>query len=120
MAGYSITQPQPTLVRVEFNDAWDAEQESEAMFQAVAALLGQQDDPVTVMVVAGEDRPVYTRDGVKFARDVLLHDNLGKMIIVADYPDPAITHMTTFRSERGMPRVPIVGVNSEAEAEDAL
>jgi hypothetical protein len=120
MAGFEISQPRPDVVRVEFNDAWDADQESEAMFAAVVAALSEKDDPVTVLVVAGKDRPVYTRDGVKAARDVLLHDNLGKMVIVADNPDPAVTHMTHFRSERGMPRLQIVGGTSEDDISGEL
>lgn len=117
MAGYTVTQPTSTVIRVEFTDEWNAEAQSEAMFAVVVEQLSQQDDPVTVVVVAGEDRPVYTQDGIKHAQDVLLHDNLGKMVIVADNPAPAVTHMTTFRAERGMPLVPIVGATSEDEVD---
>lgn len=118
MAKYSVSQPSASVVRVDFAGEWDAEHDSEALFSAIVEQLAAQDDAVTVVIVAGPNRPVYTKDGIKHARDVLLHDNLAKLVIVADDPTPAVTHMGTFRTERGMPRMPIIGVTSVDEVEE--
>lgn len=116
MAGFSISQPRPNVLRVNFAEGFNADDESDAMFKALAEELDRLDDAVNLLVIAGESRPVYTRFGIESARDVLMHDNVKKMLIVADNPAPAVTHMSTFRTERGMHLVPIVGFDNEDEA----
>lgn len=120
MAVYSITQPQPTLVRVFFPPDWDAAAESAPMFKELLTTLNAVDDPITLVIIAGDMRPIYSADGLRFARDILLHDNVDTIIIVADDPKPGVAHMSAFRGERGFPPVHIIGCTSEAEVEQYL
>lgn len=120
MAAFSITHPQPNVIRVSFPTDWDASAESEPMFKELLTALDAVDDPVYLVIVAGDLRPVYTSDGIRSARDILLHDNIETIIIVADDPKPGVAHMSAFRGERGFPPVSIVGCTTEAEIEQYI
>lgn len=120
MVAYSITQPRPDIVRVFFPPDWDAKAESAPMFRELLTVLNAVGDPVKLVIVAGDLRPIYSTEGIRPARDILLHDNIETVIIVADDPKPGVAHMSAFRGERGFPPVNIVGCTSEAEAEQYL
>ncbi len=120
MAKFEISQPTPVVVRVQFPKKWNAHAESETMFAELLDMLDNAEDAVTLMIVAGDERPVYTAYGLPKARDILFHDNVGKMIIVASNPAPAVSHMSAFRGERGIPPIPIIGCNTEEEAQKHL
>ncbi|NDJ84277.1 MAG: hypothetical protein GYB66_00185 [Chloroflexi bacterium] len=120
MPAFEISQPEPDLVRVFFPASWDATAESEAMFKSLLETLNDQDNPVTLMVVAGGERPEYSTGGLHAARDILFHDNIARMVIVADDPSPAVSHMSAFRGERGLPPIPMIGASTEEEARQQL
>jgi hypothetical protein len=120
MAKFELTRPKSTVIKVKFPDQWKADAESEGMFRAVLDELNAAEDEVTLIVVAGKSRPVYAGEGLRIAHDVLHHDNIGKMIVVADDPTPATTHMAAVRGERGLSPLSIIGCKTEAEAETLL
>ncbi|GEM_PF-6617457 len=116
MAGYEVTKPRPDVVRVAFLDNWDADTESAQMFRDVLAKLDEAEDEVTLLIVAGKNRPVYEAMALQPARAILYHDNLKKMIVVADEAELAVAHMNATRAERGMPPIPMFAFASEGEA----
>lgn len=120
MTQFNISRPRPDVVRVFFPEQWAAEKESAAMFNNLLGVLDALEDEVTLLIVAGGQRPVYVEEGIKAAREILYHDNIKKIIIVADDPQPGVTHMSAFRGERGYPPIPMFGCETEAEAEQYL
>lgn len=120
MAKFELTQPKSNVIKIKFPKKWKADAESEGMFRAVLDKLNAAEDEVTLVVVAGNSRPVYAGDGIRMAHDILHHDNIGKMIIIADDPTPATTHMAAVRGERGMSPLRIIGCTTEEEAEELL
>lgn len=120
MAKFELTRPNPTVIKVKFPDKWKADAESEGMFRAVLDELNAAKDEVTLVVIAGKSRPVYDGEGIRMAHDILHHDNIGKMIVVADDPTPATTHMAAVRGERALSPLKIIGCKTEAEAEQYL
>ncbi len=120
MAQFNISQPRPDVVRVFFPKDWAANEESAVMFKDLLGTLDNLEDEVTLLIVAGDRRPVYVEEGIKAAREILYHDNIKKIIIVADDPQPGVTHMSAFRGERGYPPIPMFGCETEAEAEQYL
>lgn len=116
MAAYEVSQPRPDVVRVAFLDGWDADQESGGMFREVLALLDDQEQEITLLIVAGEYRPVYEQQALQPARGILYHDNIGKIVIVAKDAELAVAHMGASRGERGMPAIPMYAFDTEGEA----
>lgn len=116
MAAYTVTQPRPDVVRVAFLEDWDADRDSEAMFREALALLDGAETEVTFLIVAGENRPVYEDNALQPARGILYHDNIKKIIIVAENAQYAVSHMGMSRGERGMPSVPMFSFDSEGDA----
>jgi hypothetical protein len=116
MAAYEVSQPRADLVRVAFLKDWNAAKDSEAMFRDVLAVLDDLETEVTLMIVAGEHRPVYENKALQPARGILYHDNIGKMIIVADAAKLAVAHMNATRAERGMPPIPMFAFENEGAA----
>ena len=116
MTSYSISRPKPDVIRVAFPNGWDATAESKAMFRDVLSELDDSDVNMTVMVVAGSARPEYAPDALSFARGVLTHDRLKKMVVVADDAQLAVNHMGVTRGERGLAPIPMLAFDSEAEA----
>ena len=120
MAKFELTRPNPTVIKVKFPDKWNADAESEGMFRTILDELNEAEDEVTLIIVAGNSRPVYAGEGIRMAHDILHHDNIGKMIVVADDPTPATTHMAAVRGERGISPLQIIGCKTEAEADQLL
>jgi hypothetical protein len=116
MAAYEVSQPRPDLVRVAFLPGWDARRESEAMFRAVLAMLDDVEQPVTLLIVAGDYRPVYEEKALQPARGILMHDSIKKVIIVAKDAELAVAHMGVSRGERGRAPVPMFAFDSEGAA----
>jgi hypothetical protein len=116
MAAYEVTQPRPDVIRVAFLSDWEARQHSEKMFREVLARLDGAETEVTLLIVAGPHRPVYEDKALQPARAILYHDNVKKMIIVADQASLAVAHMNATRAERGMPPIPMFAFSSEGEA----
>lgn len=114
MPAYTVTQPQPDVVRVAFPSGWDTEQESGPMFEDVLTLLDDSPVDVTLLIVAGDERPTYRN--ITAARGILLHDNLKQIIIVARDAQLAANHMGATRGERGMMPIPMLAFDSEDEA----
>lgn len=116
MSSYDISFPKPTMIRVQFPNGWNAEVESGKMFQELLRVLDEAKMPVTLVVVAGKARPVYSSGGLVAAQNILMHENIRKMLVIADNPKPAVTHMAGLRGERGLPAIPIIGFTNETEA----
>lgn len=116
MAAYDVSQPREDVVRVAFLDEWNAEVHSEAMFRDVLAVLDDVETEVTLLIVANESRPMYADQALMPARGILYHDNINKIIIVANGAQQAVAHMGASRGERGMPRIPMFAFDSEGEA----
>ncbi|NPV67553.1 MAG: hypothetical protein HPY64_10445 [Anaerolineae bacterium] len=116
MAAYEVTRPRPDVVRVAFLPGWDAERDSEPMFREVLAKLDEADQEVTLLIVAGEFRPVYEEKALQPARGILYHDNIKKIIVVAKHADLAVAHMGASRGERGLSPIPMFAFASEGEA----
>jgi hypothetical protein len=116
MAAYEVSQPRPDVVRTAFLEDWKAERDSEAMFREVLTLLDDVETEVTLLIVAGESRPVYEDKALQPARGILYHDNINKIIIVAKDAELAVSHMGASRGERGMPPVPMFAFATEGEA----
>lgn len=116
MAAYEVSQPRPDVVRVALLDGWDADKDSEGMFREALALLDDQEQEVTLLIVAGEYRPVYEQQALQPARGILYHDNISKIVIVANDAELAVAHMGAKRGERGMSPIPMFAFTSEGEA----
>jgi len=116
MVAYEVTQPRPDVVRVAFLADWNASRDSEAMFREVLAVLDDVDREVTLLVVAGEHRPIYEQKALQPARGILYHDNLNRIIIVAKDAELAVAHMGASRGERGLPPIPMFAFDTEEEA----
>lgn len=115
MTSYTISQPKPDVIRVTFPAGWNSEAESPAMFKDVLAALDDRDQQTTLMIVAGDERPTYA-GGLSFARAILTHDRIKKMVIVAKNAQSAADHMSATRGERGLPPIPILAFGTEQEA----
>ena len=116
MSSYNLSYPKPGVIRVQFPKGWSADAESGEMFRELLRALDDAKTPVTLIIVAGKERPVYSNSGLRAAQDILMHENIRKMLVVADNPKPAVTHMAGLRGERGLPAIPILGFTSETEA----
>ena len=116
MATYDRSQPREDIVRVAFLPDWDAARDSESMFRDVLSVLDGLEGPVTLLIVAGEFRPVYEDRALTPARGILYHDNVEKVVIVAQNAELAVAHMGASRGERGMAPIPMFAFNSEGEA----
>lgn len=116
MAGYQVTQLRPDVIRVEFLEDWDAARDSTSMFRELLARLDEVENEVTVLVVAGNHRPSYEDKALQPARGVLYHDNLRRMVVVANEAQLAVAHMNATRAERGLPPIPMFAFETEAEA----
>jgi hypothetical protein len=116
MPTYSITKPRPDVIRVAFPRGWNAQAESAAMFKDLVAVLDVAGDPVTLMIVAGRERPIYEPHALKDARGVLYHDNIKRMFIVAEDAQLAVNHMSATRAERGFPPLLMLAFDTEEEA----
>ena len=111
MATYEVSQPREDIVRVAFLPEWDAARDSEPMFREVLAMLDDQERAVTLLIVAGEFRPVYEAKALSPARGILYHDNIKKIVIVAQDARLAVAHMGASRGERGMAPIPMSRVS---------
>jgi hypothetical protein len=120
MSSFTISQPKPGVIRVAFPTGWDSENESAAMFKEILEALDDAEQQVTLMIVAGDERPTYATDGLSFARAVLTHDRLKKMVVVAQNAQLAADHMSATRGERGLPPIPILAFEDEAQAAENL
>ncbi|MBN1963669.1 MAG: hypothetical protein JW910_03415 [Anaerolineae bacterium] len=116
MASYEVTQPREDVVRVAFSADWNAATDSEPMFREVLTLLDDAETEVTLLIVAGENRPSYADTALQPARGILYHDNIKKMIVVADQSEMAVAHMNATRAERGLPPIPMFAFASEGDA----
>lgn len=116
MATYEVTQPRDDVVRVAFLEGWNAATDSEAMFRDVLAVLDDVETEVVLLIVAGANRPTYENTALQPARGILYHDNIKKMIVVAEAADMAIAHMNATRAERGMPPIPMFAFANEGDA----
>ncbi len=116
MAAYEVTRPRPDVVRVAFLADWNAQRDSEPMFREVLAMLDDVDREVTLLIVAGEHRPVYEEKALQPARGILYHDNIKKIIVVAKNAELAVAHMGASRGERGLAPIPMFAFASEGEA----
>ena len=116
MANYRVTTPKADLIRVEFLAQWDPENESAAMFREVLNLLDATERPVNLLIVAGNQRPAYTPDGLGAARSILTHDKIKQMIVVANDAELAISHMGARRGERGLPPIAMRAFDREEDA----
>lgn len=116
MATYEVSQPRPDVVRVAFLEGWNANADSEGMFREVLTALDDVEQEVTLLIVAGQFRPVYEEQALQPARGILYHDNIEKIVIVADDAQLAVAHMGASRGERGMPPIPMFAFASEGEA----
>lgn len=116
MAAYEVSQPRPDVVRVAFKAGWEASKDSEGMFREVLDLLDAQEQEVTLLIVAGEYRPVYEQQALQPARGILYHDNINKIVIVAKDAALAVAHMGASRGERGMAPIPMFAFDSEGDA----
>jgi hypothetical protein len=116
MASYEVSQPRPDVVRVAFLDGWNAKTDSEAMFREVLSILDDLETEVTLLIVAGDNRPVYEDKALQPARGILYHDNVNKVVIVAQDAQLAVAHMGASRGERGMTPIPMYAFDNEGEA----
>ncbi len=116
MASYEVSQPRADVIRVAFLEGWDPQRDSEPMFREALALLDNAETEATFLIVAGPYRPVYEDKALQPARGILYHDNIKKMVIVAEQADLAVAHMNATRAERGMPPIPMFAFKSEGEA----
>ncbi|MBZ0310691.1 MAG: hypothetical protein K8I82_31830 [Anaerolineae bacterium] len=114
MATYTITRPQSDVLRVEFPKDWDAEKESGDMFHMVLEELDKSIESVTLLIVAGQKRPVYTE--LSAARAVLTHDDLKQIIVVAPGAQQAINHMGIWRAEHGLHTIHLAAFDTEEAA----
>ncbi|MCB9451559.1 MAG: hypothetical protein H6672_08970 [Anaerolineaceae bacterium] len=119
MSSYTISELKPGVIRVAFPAEWDSEGESPAMFKDVLAALDDAEQGVTLMIVAGNERPTYV-GGLSFARGILTHDRLKKMVVVAHGAQLAADHMSATRGERGLMPIPILAYDDEKEALENL
>ncbi|MCB9455100.1 MAG: hypothetical protein H6671_03825 [Anaerolineaceae bacterium] len=115
MSSYTINQPRPDVIRVAFPQGWDSEGESPVMFKEVLEALDDAQQQITLLIVAGDERPTYA-GGLSFARAVLTHDRLKKMVVVAQNAQLAADHMSATRGERGLPPIPILAFEDESQA----
>lgn len=115
MSSYTMSQPKPDVIRVAFPREWDSEGESPQMFKEVLDALDDARQQMTLLIVAGDERPTYA-GGLSFARGILTHDRLKKMVVVAQNAQLAADHMSATRGERGLPPIPILAFEDEAEA----
>ncbi|MCL4876734.1 MAG: hypothetical protein KJ064_08755 [Anaerolineae bacterium] len=118
MAKYSITRPQSDVIRVAFPPDWDAENESGEMFRELLEELDKSIESVTLLIVAGEQRPVYT--DLSAARAILMHDDIKQFVVVAKGAQQAVNHMGAWRGERGLHPIPMHAFDTEDEASAAL
>ncbi len=116
MATYEVTRPRPDIVRIAFLEGWDAARDSEAMFREALAALDNVEIEATLLIVAGQNRPIYENKALQPARGILYHDNVRKIIIVAEDAQLAVTHMGAHRGERGLPPIPMFAFASEGDA----
>lgn len=116
MPAYEVSQPRSDVLRVDFSGDWDADRDSEAMFRELLTKLDDVETEVTLLIVAGENRPMYEDTALQPARGILYHDNIKKMIIVARDAKLAVAHMNATRAERGMAPVPMFAFDTEGEA----
>jgi len=116
MATYEVTQPRADIQRVAFLAGWDSQRDSEGMFRELLARLDDQEQPVALLIVAGEHRPVYESKALQPARGILYHDNIKKIIVVARDAHLAVTHMGASRGERGAAPIPMFAFDSEGAA----
>lgn len=114
MVTYTITRPQSDVIRIELPTDWDAEKESGELFHEVLEELDKSIESITLLIVAGEQRPVYTE--LSAARAILTHDDLKQIIVVAPGAQQAINHMGTWRAEHGLHTIHLVAFDTEAEA----
>lgn len=116
MANYQVTHPRDDVVRVAFLDGWNPETDSAPMFQELLEMVEHVEQPVILLIIAGKHRPLYDDAALQPARGVLYHDNLKKIIVVAEDAELAVAHMGASRGERGMGRVPMFAFENEGEA----
>lgn len=116
MAHFEISTPQSNLVRIAFKDGWDAAADSAEMFKNLVATLDNCEDDVTLMIVAGNFRPSYKNDARGPAHDVLYHERIRRIIVVAAGASYAVTHMGATRGQRGLTPIPMLAFESEDEA----
>lgn len=116
MAAYEVSQPRSDVVRVAFLEGWNASEDSEGMFREVLSVLDDLEQEVTLLIVAGQFRPVYDEQALQPARGILYHDNIEKIIIVAEDAELAVAHMGSHRGERGMSPIPMFAFASEGDA----
>lgn len=114
MADFKITRPESDLLRVQFPDGWDAKAESGEMFRTILTELDDSDTPLTLFIVAGDERPIY--DELSVARAILTHDRLKQIIVVAEDSEAAINHMGATRGERGLPPIGMYAFDNEEDA----
>jgi hypothetical protein len=116
MASYEVSQPREDIVRVAFLPGWDAAHDSEPMFREALSVLDDLEKSVTLLIVAGDFRPIYEDKALSPARGILYHDNIQKIVIVAQDAGLAVAHMGASRGERGMVPIPMFAFNTEGEA----
>ena len=114
MATYEISRPKLDVLRVVFLEGWNAASDSGAMFRDLLAALDNSDEQITLLIVAGDKRPIY--DELSIARDILYHDRLKRIIMVAEGADQAVDHMGATRGEHGLPPIPMIAFEDESAA----
>jgi hypothetical protein len=120
MGDYEISYPQPDIVRVAFPENWDAETESTDMFRDLFEAINDSEEDVTLLVVADQERPSYEGDALRLARNVLTHENIKQMVVVAEEASNAVNHMGATRGQFGLPPIPIYACATEDEAQQYL
>lgn len=115
---FKISRLYEDIIRVEFGNDWDADHDSGEMFSRLLEELDNSIEMVTLLIVAGDNRPTY--GDMRSAWAILLHDELKQIVVVASHAHQAIKHMGAARGERGLPPLPMFACETEKEALEKL